>query len=476
VIALRPYQTDLVERIRIEFRQHRRVLAVAPTGSGKTVTFAYITSSAAAKGKRVFVAAHRAEIVEQISGAIDQMGVRHGRVQPGHSMTSDPVQVAMVQTLARRLDRIVPPDLLVVDEAHHGVAGTWQSVCAAWPTARILGVTATPQRLDGRGLGEAFDTMVVGPSMADLIGQGFLAKYRYLAPPQQADLSAIRTKMGDFAIDELAAAMDKSVITGDAVQHYIEHLGGRPAIAFCVTVAHAEHVAEQFRSAGIRAASVDGKMDRVTRRDMIAAIGDGRLQVLTSCELISEGVDVPVVAGAILLRPTKSLGMGLQQIGRALRLKPDGSDAVILDHVGNVNRHGLPDAPRVWSLDAKKKRAGDPTESIAQCETCFRVFAAPPGWRKSAECPSGEPPVGCIITSAAEPKALPDHVGGKLELVTDSPEWARGINIMLARGQEFNDLIAMADTSARLKQIAKMRGYHHRWATHILAAREQVAA
>jgi superfamily II DNA or RNA helicase len=321
--------------------------------------------------------------------------------------------------------------------------------------------------------------MVIGPAMAELIEQGYLARYTYLAPPEKADLSAIKTRGGDFAIDQLAEAMDKAVITGDAIGHYKNHLDGRPAIAFCVTVEHAESVAAQFRAAGYRAASVDGSMDKAERRDRMAAIGDGRLNVLTSCELISEGVDIPVVAGAILLRPTKSLSMFLQQVGRALRPKPDGSAAVILDHVGNVHRHGMPDAPREWSLDRAKRRAVP--ANATTCEQCYRVFQTAPGWKAGAEC-AQDRPVGCVLNApeAAGGKDAPEVVDGVLAVMTNTPDWAAGINIITARGPDFGELLDLAGSDvARLKQIQKARGYHHKWIDHVLknrgASRRQAA-
>lgn len=476
-VQLRSYQESLVGAIRAGFARHRRVLAVAPTGAGKTITFAYITAGAAAKGNAVYIVAHRAEIVAQISQALDAQGVRHGRIQPGHTMTDDPVQVAMVQTLARRLDRVPPPALLVVDECHHAVAGTWQRVTDAWPATKVLGVTATPARLDGRGLGNAFDTMVIGPLVRELIDGGYLAKFTYLAPPQQVDLSDIKTEMGDYALNQLADAMDKSIITGDAVGHYRDHLAGRPAIAFCVTVAHAEHVAAQFAEAGYRAVSVDGTMTREQRLDRIQGIGNGRYQVLTSCELISEGVDVPVVSGAILLRPTKSLGMYLQQVGRVLRPKPDGSAAVILDHVGNVHRHGMPDAERQWTLDTKRKKPVDP-DPVAQCEVCYQCFASgKPGWRALVECPDRyrdlagglRLPDGCILAvPEVAAREGPLHVDGKLEVITSTPAWAGGADI--SRGP-LGPILAAARTPEQLAVIAKIRGYKRGWIQHILRAR-----
>lgn len=468
MIELRPYQTDLAQRIRDSFRRVRRVLAVAPTGAGKTILFAFIVLSAMTKGRRVYIVAHRAEIVEQISQALDAMAVRHGRIQPGHKMTDDLVQVAMVQTLARRLSTVPTPSLLVVDEAHHGTAGTWETVCAAWPEVKILGVTATPRRMDGRGLGRAFDEMIIGPSMADLIVAKFLAPYTYLAPPQQVDLSQIKTRMGDFAIDELAAVMSKSVITGDALSHYRTYLDGRPAIAFCCSIQHAESVAAQFRSGGYRAASVDGTMDRSERRDRIASIGDGRLNVLTSCELISEGVDVPVVAGAILLRPTKSVAMFLQQVGRTLRVKPDGGRAVILDHVGNVNRHGLPDAVRTWTLDDRKKK--DQSEPIAVCKSCYRAFPALPGWKADAECSEAEPPADCIMEAQAERKLI-ETADGELTEIEASPDWAQGLSLTGAKGEEWTRLFRMANTQERLQEIATARGYKPGWVWRMMEMR-----
>jgi DNA repair protein RadD len=353
--VLRGYQTECVDAIRRAFTRWRRVLHVIPTGGGKTVEFAYITSNAAAKGKRVVVLAHRAEIVDQISIALAAMGVADGRIQPGHAMTSDPVQVGMVQTVARRLDIVPVPALLVIDEAHHSVAGAWAKIAAAWPSAKVLGVTATSERLDGVGLRDAFDQMVIGPDVRELIDAGFLAPFRYLAPNTEIDLSRVRSIGGDFNSGDLEQAVDQDGITGDVVEHYLKHLAPRTAIAFCVTVAHAEHVAMRFRDNGIPSASIDGTMSADQRHELVNRLRTGDIAVLTSCELVNEGFDCPAVGGAILLRPTQSFALFRQQVGRCLRPKPDGSNAIIVDHVGNVFRHGLPDAPHVWSLDSKRR-------------------------------------------------------------------------------------------------------------------------
>jgi DNA repair protein RadD len=470
---LRPYQEELVVRVRESFGRWRRVLMVLPTGGGKSIIFAYITLHTALKGNRILILAHRSEIVAQISATLSTLGVRHGRIQPLHSATDDLVQVGMVQTTSNRIDTLPSPAMIVIDETHHAVSPSYQIIFDRWPKARILGVTATPQRLDGRGLGRLFDTMVLGPTSGELIRAGWLAKYDYLAPPSKVDLSKVHTRAGDYATDELAEQVDQAVITGDALQHWREFAAPRSAIAFCVTVAHAENVARQFSEAGVKAASVDGSMDRQTRRDRIEGIGNGRYDVLTSCALISEGLDVPSVGGIILLQPTKSLSLDLQQIGRGLRPKPDGSDCKIMDHVGNVYRHGLPDALRNWTLDDKKHKGE--AVAVAQCEVCYRVFPTGPGWRIIQECAEGLPSGCVLVPDAAEGGGgvaeAPEQVDGKLVRITTTPEWAKGCDILLARGAELKALIEHADTFAKLEEIRRLRNWKPGWTRFVLKGR-----
>jgi DNA repair protein RadD len=384
MIRLRDYQQGCIHEIRQAYRSGLRApLLVSPTGSGKTVMFAYIANGTSAKGNSVLILVHRQELVDQTCRTLYSFGVNHGVIAAGRTPDrSHPVQVASVQTVVRRLD-FFRPSLIIIDEAHHGTAGSWRKVIDANPQARILGVTATPERLDGRGLKEVFDTLVRGPEVADLIEGGHLARPVYYAPPQVANLSGLHMRGGDFAKDELAAMMDNRAITGDAVEHYARICRGAPAVAFCASVAHAQHVAEQFQSAGFRAATIDGNMDREDRREVVRKLGDGRLHVLTSCEIINEGFDLPLVTAAILLRPTMSLGLHLQQIGRVLRPAPGKDRAVILDHVGNLARHGLAEEERDWSLDGrkrnKKRKADDEEEiNVRQCPNCFCAHAPAP--------------------------------------------------------------------------------------------------
>ena len=370
-VALRPYQSQLVTEIRGQYQLGRKaVLAVMPTGSGKTTCFAHIAQAASIKGNRVLILVHRAELLDQASRSLSSMSVQHGLIQAGRAMDlSHTVQVASVQTVARRL-HLLPRDffqLLVVDEAHHTTAGTWAKVIAHFAQAKLLGVTATPIRGDGRGLGEHYQAMVQGPTAQQLTDDGHLAGAKVLAPPG-FDSAGLRKRMGDF--DTKQAEQRVGTIMGDCLGHYRKHLSGQTAIAFCCSVAHAEAVAALFQSAGIAAASIDGTMDASTRRELLQRLAVGDLKVLTSCALIGEGVDVPSVGGCILLRPTASVGLHLQMIGRCLRPQP-GKTAVVLDHVGNTLRLGHHLEERDWTLDGLRKRDREAAPSVKVCPQCF---------------------------------------------------------------------------------------------------------
>ena len=474
MIVLRPYQEEWIAGLRAAMRRTRRVLGVMPTGAGKTVCFAYITAGALAKGKRVLILVHRALILDQISAALEEFDVPHGRIQPGWPPTTHAVQIGMVQTVARRADRLPEPDLIVADEAHHVVSPTYLSILRRWPGARSLGVTATPERLAGRGLGEHFEEMVRGPEIPWLIDHGFLADYDYFAPAERVDLSGVRTVEGDFERQALADAIDKRVITGSAVGHYRDLAHGRPAVAFCVSVAHAEHVAEDFRQAGYQAASIDGTMSDTERRARLRGLEDGSLNVLTSCDLIGEGIDVPAVAVIIHLRPTQSLALKKQMDGRGLRLKPDGGRAVILDHVGNAERHGTPRTIHEWSLDSRRRKKSEQSIHIRQCQACYRVFER----GEPIDCDSGEPE--CLAQEREVAPRQIEQVEGRLvqitEQITDSPEWAGGASLTLAKGDEWRAMVSRATTADQLRQIAKARGYHPLWVRKVLASRGQRAS
>ena len=345
------------------------------TVTHNTVMFSYVASSTAARGRRVLILAHRKELIRQASRKLSDAGIAHGIIAPGFTPTDDLVQVASVQTLQRRLKdpRYSPPDLIVIDEAHHAVAGQWATVVAAYPRACILGVTATPERLDGRGLGVAhggpFDALVMGPTVRFLIDNGFLTPTRVFAPADGPDLTGIRTRGGDYEVGSLAAAMSGAQLVGDAVEHYAKHAPGQPAILFSPSVAHAETMAAAFRVKGWRATAASGTSSAADRDAAINGLASGAVQILCSCDLISEGLDVPAVGCVILMRPTKSLGLYLQQVGRGLRPAPGKSHLVVLDHAGCSLQHGMVEDDRQWSLEGRDRKAKP--AGTKQCKACF---------------------------------------------------------------------------------------------------------
>ena len=379
-MALRAYQDLAIAQTREALEKVLRALLVMPTGSGKTVVFAEICRMANEKRRKVLILVHRRELVTQASDKLAKAGVEHGIIAAGFKPSGHSVQIASVQTLARRLRTVsIEPDLIIIDEAHHAVAGQWEKILQHFGNARVIGVTATPSRLDGRGLGSHFSTLISGPSVKQLTELGFLSRHRVFAPPVIADLKGVRTRAGDYANDQLSEAMNRPTITGDAIAHYRKRADGLPAIAFCCSVAHATSVCESFNAAGYRAKLVTGSMSMEERDEAISGLADGRTQVLCSVDVVSEGTDVPAVSAAILLRPTQSEALYLQQVGRILRPQP-GKVAIVLDHVGNTFKHGFIDDVRAWSLDSKPKRqrTDEPAVQVRQCPKCFAAFKPQP--------------------------------------------------------------------------------------------------
>jgi superfamily II DNA or RNA helicase len=454
--SLRPYQIDNLNRIYDALNDGaERVLYQAPTGSGKTVLFADMIADYAGAGKRALVLGHRDEIVQQISASLDTLAVDHGIIAPGYPETGDRVQVASVFTAVRRLDRLRPPRLLVIDEAHHAVASTWQRIIAALPDTDIVGVTATPRRLDGKPLDDVFKALVVGPSIASLIDDGWLAPVTVFTPPRNPDLSHVRIRAGDYAVDELSAVMSHGMIVRAAVAEYERLCADSPAIAFCVDIAHSKLVAGAFCERGYRAEHVDGDTPRQQRRDLIAALGEGRIDLLCNCGLISEGLDVPGVVAAILLRPTKSLALYLQMVGRALRPANGKAKAFVLDHAGNVYQHGLPTARRRWSLHGRLSQTNE-GNALTRCPNCGAMNE-----RGAEQCDAcGE--------ALHRPRAPRVEVAGRsLVEAIEIPVTNRDIANMGLRGS----LRWAADDAgrllrSRLVRIAEVRGYNPGWVFH----------
>jgi superfamily II DNA or RNA helicase len=452
VFTLRDYQSRDLSRLRAEYmRGARRVCYQAPTGSGKTILFVdLVRRITTTRDQCAAVVVHRQELVDQTCGALTAAGLAHGVIAAGYPENPDaPVQVAMVQTLANRLDRLSGVDFLVVDEAHHAVAPTWRAIFAAAPRARVLGVTATPERLDGAGLKELFDVLVVGPLVVELIADSWLSPFVVFAPERLINLRGLRSVGGDYAAGELAKRMSVGYVLDDALAEYRKHLAGQTAICFCTTIAHSQAVARFFRAAGVRVQHLDGDTPRAERQALIKALATGEVQIVTNCNLISEGLDVPSVGGVILLRPTKSLALHLQQIGRALRPVP-GKRAVILDHSGNCLRLGLPDVEHRWSLEGRPGKPGKPL--CRRCPECGAVI--PIAARDCPECGADLRPPAVNPTPSSDPLI-------EVDPATAHARW-------LATGS-FKHVVNWAGRDeTRLRAVAEARGYRPGWVYHRL--------
>ncbi len=452
-LTLRPYQQRAIHDLRLAFRDGARApLLVLPTGGGKTICMAEILKGVADRGRSAIVLVHRRELITQTAHKLALAGVKHGTIAAGTQPTDHRIQVASVQTLVRRLEQVnATPDLIVIDEAHHGTAGSWKRVMDHWPDAHRLGVTATPVRLDGRGLSAAFDRLVLGPSVADLVFLGYLSPAKIYAPPVRADLHRLAKRAGDFAAGDAAERMDRPTVTGDAIEHYSRLAAGQPAIVFCCTVDHAEHVASAFRAAGHKAATLLGSTP--DRDQIVDRFATGELQVLVTVDVVSEGFDIPAASCAILLRPTASLGLYLQQVGRVLRPAEGKAAAIVLDHVGNVHRHGFPDDPRDWSLDDRLRTVrggGQAAPSVRTCPSCFAAFKPAP------ICPV------CGAACAPPPKQLREVDGELQELKREA---VRQRVAERKRARSLSELLA----------IAAQRGYSPGWAYKVHNARSSRA-
>jgi len=463
-IELRDYQGSFVGGIADSFRVgHKRVCGVLPTGGGKTVCFSYLAWKAHLKKTPTLLLSHRIELMRQASAALLRFNVPHGRINPQY--TPNPfelIQVGTVGTVISRLNRITPPKFIIVDECHHVVPNnTWGRILSAFPEARILGVTATPIRADGKGMAEMFEDMVKGPGTADLIAMGFLVQPLIYIPPPKFDRGELKPKRsGDYTDRELEEVIDKPNITGDAVQEYMRICPGTPAIYSCVSIQHAEHVAEAFRAAGFRAEPVDGTMEDAERARILAGLGDGSVQVVTFCSIISEGTDIPAIGCVGMLRPTESESLYLQIVGRGLRPCAGKDRAVIIDHVGNVVRHGRPEIERHWELQPsemknKRDRAGyEDTMKVLICGACFATFEPAPACPQCGhEAPKPKPSLG------------PTSTDGELIELGD------GLLEDIRRKQRVE--VAMARSLNELIQIQHSRNYKNGWAHTVWSIKQK---
>lgn len=403
-INLYPDQELFIDDIREELKKGtKNVLAVASTGFGKTIISAYIAQQAANRGKTVWFVCHLKNLLNQTTQAFWQLRIAHGLIASGKGRSPQLVQVATIGTLANRIDTLTPPDVLILDECHFSISPSWLKVvdkCKEHGTT-IIGNSATPERLDGKGLGYIFDTMVEATPMLELIEDGRLSDYELYSSPSMVDFGSMRSQMGDFKTDDAEKAMDKPIITGDACDHWLKYANGLKSVAYCVSIKHSIHTAEAFNARGIPAAHVDGTTPQGELKRIINQLADGEIKVICNVGLMTTGFDLAAQVGrdvtldcCILLRPTKSVALAMQMIGRVLRKKP--YPAIILDHAGvclGPFGHGLPDDERQWSLEgrSKGKKRGEQEEQdvdITECKKCHFVMRGK-GHKECKKC--GEP-------------------------------------------------------------------------------------
>ena len=456
-MKLRPYQEDLIDKTREALRRNRRVLMQAPTGAGKTAITVYMMSRAAEAGKTSVMAVHQNELLTQTSKALWDGKLEHGMIASGKTRSYMAAQVASVQTWVRRMDQYSEPDLIIIDECHRSAASTYQKILEQYPNARVIGLTATPQRTDGKGLDGTYTELVQGPTIRQLIDAGYLCDYEIFAPPSSLDLSEVKTKMGDYDKKQLEHEVDKPTITGDAVATYKKHANGKRAAVMCVSIRHAEHVMESYNAAGVPAEMLEGKMTNKEREAVIDRFRSGETLIVTAVQLLIEGLDLPAIEVIQWLRPTQSLIVYLQGNGRGFRVANGKEKLIILDQVANYKRQGLPDDDREWTLEGRKKgKKRKPDEeadvSIQQCKHCFHIFR--PG---VAVCPS------CGMPVEVRQKAEIEVVDGELER----------IDVTALRKQAKQEQGAARDL-VDLVKLGQRRGMKNpaAWAAHVHASRQ----
>lgn len=453
-IALREYQALGMHQMREAISKGARsVLLVAPTGSGKTTWAADMIRSCREKGGRAMFLAPRRELVHQASARLRSAGIPHGVVmaQADHlEDLSQPIQVCSIDTLISRLfrkgNKIELPDfsLVIMDEAHLAVTERRKDLMSHWPKAILVGLTATPIRKDGRALGMMFEDMVQPTSVKALTEAGFLVPARYYSI-SKPDLARIKVTAGDYNAKALDDTMNTPTLVGDIVQHWMELAANRRTVVFCTSIKHSVAVCEQFMRNGVAAEHVDANTPTDQREEIFKRFTSGKTQILTNCFLASYGFDLPALSCVVLARPTKSLMLYLQMIGRGLRPSDGKADCLVLDHSGCVHQHGFADQERAWSLDGLHsfgdKKAVRPKEAKEvqpiECPECHSVFS------KSPVCP---------------------ECGYQLKVIGEYLETTEGKLVEIATGFEVDKEMGTPQFYQELKSIAEERAYKPGWA------------
>ncbi len=415
-MILRPYQEDMIARTRHALKTHQRVILQSATGSGKTAIASAIVKMAVDKNNDVLFLAPRRELVTQTHKTLYRFGVQSGIIMAGVAPSLYArVQVASFDTLHARAVkkkkiRMPRANLVIVDEAHLSIAQSRKDIIAHYPDAKVIGLTATPARGDGRSLGEVYQEIVLGESITELVRQNYLVPLRYYIPTKP-DLSALKVRGGDYVESELGGFMDKPQLVGDIIKHWKRLAHDRSTVVFCSGIAHSKHVTEEFLKNGITAEHVDGETPTDEREDILARVASGETQVLCNVFVASYGLDIPRLSCAVLARPTKNITLFLQTVGRIMRTYEGKVDGIVIDHAGAVDENGYADDEIPWSIedDATVKERKEKTQAEKKepkkitCPACSTVFT---GQRQCPAC-------GMVVISSSKP--IPFHEADLVE-------------------------------------------------------------
>lgn len=445
-ITLRPYQQKVIDDLTAALRKgYRKPLIVCATGGGKTAIATKIAEGIKNKGNSLIFMCHRTELVDQTYRTFLKNDIEPDFVAAGRKFKpQSDCQIAMVNTLLRRLQKVDCPSVLIADECHHLASKTWKTVADYYNRSITIGLTATPCRLDGKPLSDMFDCMIIGPQTDELIRDGYLVPYKYYAPTN-LDTSKVKVVNGEYQAQALDDFMRESSVIGDNIEQYKKLAMGKRNVVFACNVKHSMEIVRRYNEAGIPAAHLDGNTNPGERKQIIKDFESGKVKVLSNVDLFGEGFDLPAIEVVSMLRPTMSLSLCIQQWGRGLRTAPEigKTECLILDHVNNYQRHGLPDEHREWSLDGgiKRKKRGQSSDiKIKRCPNCF--FAHPP----ALKCPN------CGYEYTSDGKTIKE-VAGELYLI-DSEEYKQAKKREVIEVSSYEDLV----------KLERDRGYKVGWA------------
>ena len=431
-MGLRNYQNKIIDDVRAAYRKgYKSPCVVLSCGGGKSVLAAELAKQTTLKKNHLLFIVHRKELKTQILNTFKWWGV-----------DMNYCDVVMVGTFVNRLpDK--PYKLIITDENHHAPANSYKRIYEHYPNALRLGLTATPIRNDGKGLIETNDTLIFSVSTKWLIENNYLAPYKYYAPKLNVSFEKVDIKRGDYVAEQVEKILNNKKIYSDVIASYNKYAKDKKTIVYCTNVSHSIRTAQVFNEAGIKAAHIDGSTSKKEREQLFDNFKSGKIQVLTNCNVFSEGIDIPDVECCLLLRPTTSLTLYIQSSMRCMRYKPNKT-AIIIDCVGNVFRHGLPDDDRDWTLESKKVtkvRLLDAEVKARQCSYCFKVYSG-----ISAICPY------CGNNNGKTAKQIREDKKAELEEIKRIEKIEKKNEIRNARTYE--DFLA----------IEKKRGYKKGWA------------